>query len=204
MIVEISEINETNPERSPPSGWIVRFAGVIAPGGRVLDLACGTGRHARHLAALGHPVLAVDRDAAALATLAGVPGVDTRQVDLEAGSWPLGAERFDAIVVTNYLHRPLLPHLLAALAPNGVLLYETFGRGNEVFGRPANPDFLLAPDELLRFALDGGLTVVAFEQGATQPPQRAAVVGRLAAVGPARSWPPPLPATGAAGTSFPR
>lgn len=204
MIVEIAQGNETNRERSAPSGWIVRFAGLIVPAGRVLDLACGMGRHARYLAALGHPVLAVDRDAAALATLAGVAGIEPREADLEAGTWPLGADRFAAVIVTNYLHRPLLPHLLAALAPSGVLLYETFARGNEAFGRPSNPDFLFAPDELLRFALDGGLTVVAFEQGATQPPQRAAVVGRLAAVGPARSWPPPLPVTGAAGTSFPR
>jgi len=173
-----------------PSPWIVRFAHLIAPGTRVLDLAAGRGRHARFLAGRGCPVLAVDRDPAALAVAGGAAGIETRTVDLEAGSWPLPGERFGAIVVANYLHRPLFPHLLAALTDDGVLLYETFARGNEAFGRPANPDFLLEPAELLR-VVAGRLTVVAFEQGAVP----GAVVQRVAAVGPGCRWPPPLAAS---------
>jgi SAM-dependent methyltransferase len=177
--------------QTEPSPWIVRFAHLVAPGGRVLDLACGSGRHARWLAEHGRRVLAVDRDADAMAGLAAVPGVQVRAVDLEAGSWPLAGESFDAIVVTNYLHRPLLPHLLAALAPDGALLYETFAAGNEAFGRPSNPAFLLAPDELLAWA-SGRLRIVAFEQGRVAVAERDAVVQRLAAVGPGRVWPPRL------------
>jgi SAM-dependent methyltransferase len=174
------------------SAWVARFATLVAPGARVLDLACGHGRHARFFAARGHRVVAVDRDAAALATLARQERIETRALDLEAGRWPLPGERFGAIVVANYLHRPLFPHLLGALADDGVLLYETFARGNAAFGRPANPDFLLERDELLRLAA-GSLTVVAFEQGFVSEPEPGAVVQRLAAVGPARRWPPALP-----------
>jgi SAM-dependent methyltransferase len=189
------------PERQPPRGhapatgasaWVVRFAPLVATGARVLDLACGYGRHARFFAARGARVVAVDRDAAALATLAGEERIVTRALDLEAGGWPLPDERFDAIVVANYLHRPLFPFLLAALADDGVLIYETFARGNEAYGRPANPDFLLERDELLRFAA-GGLTVIAFEQGVVSTPEPGAALQRLAAVGPSRSWPPALP-----------
>jgi SAM-dependent methyltransferase len=176
---------------APVSGWVVRFAHLINDRGPVLDVACGTGRHARWLAARGHPVLAVDRDAGALATLEGVPGVRTQRVDLEQGDWPLGAATFAGIVVTNYLHRPLLPQLCAALDPDGALLYETFARGNEDYGRPSRPDFLLAPDELFD-RLSSQLTVVAFEQGLLDADGRRAVVQRLAAVGRARPWPPRL------------
>lgn len=177
-----------------PSPWIARFAHLIPPGARVLDLAAGSGRHARLLAARGARVLAVDRDADALAALAGVAGVTTRVCDLEGGAWPLAGERFDAIVVVNYLHRPQFPHLRAALAAPGVLLYETFAQGNEAFGRPANPDFLLCPDELLSLARlpPAPLTVVAFEQGRVDDGARPAVVQRLAAVGGERPWPPAL------------
>jgi SAM-dependent methyltransferase len=174
-----------------PSPWVVRFSPLVQHGARVLDLACGRGRHARWFAGRGAAVLADDRDAEALAALAGVAGVETRHVDLEAGDWPLAGARFDAIVVVNYLHRPLFPHLLAALAPDGVLLYETFARGNEAYGRPANPDFLLQPGELLRLAGER-LTVVAFEQGCVAGAERGAVVERLAAVGAGRPWPPAL------------
>ena len=175
------------------SPWIDRFASLVPPGARVLDLATGGGRHARLFASRGANVLAVDRDAVALQVLAGTAGIETRVVDLEAGPWPLAGEAFDAIVVTNYLHRPLFPRLRAALAADGVLLYETFAMGNEACGRPANPDFLLCRDELLSLAsLPPAMTVVAFEQGLVQEGGRAAVVQRLAAVGASRPWPPRL------------
>jgi len=176
---------------SAPSPWIVRFSPLVPRGARVLDLACGQGRHARWFAGRGASVLAVDRDATALAALAGCAGVTTRVLDLEAGGWPLAGETFAAIVVVNYLHRPLFPFLCAALAADGVLLYETFARGNEAFGRPTNPEFLLERDELLRLA-GSTLTVVAFEQGYVAGADRGAVVQRLAAVGAGRHWPPPL------------
>ena len=176
-----------------PSPWISRFAHLVSSGAHVLDLACGAGRHARHFAARGCRVLAVDRDVQALATLEGVAGIETRALDLEAGNWPLANERFDAIVIANYLHRPLFPFLPEALADDGVLLYETFAHGNEAFGRPSNPDFLLAPGELLRLAGDQ-LTVIAFEQGRVLAGARQAVVQRLAAVGPRRAWPSALDA----------
>jgi SAM-dependent methyltransferase len=174
-----------------PSPWIVRFSHLVAPGARVLDVAAGRGRHARLFAARGCRVLAVDRSPAVLDDPAALPGVETRALDLETGTWPLAGERFDAIVVTNYLHRPLFRPLLDALAPDGVFLYETFAAGNEAFGRPANPDFLLLPGELLTFA-QSRLTVVAFEQGRSVDGNRLAVVQRLAAVGLARAWPSPL------------
>ena len=174
-----------------PSAWIVRHAPLISPGARVLDLACGYGRHARFFAGRGCRVLAVDRDRDALAPLADVPGIETAAVDLEAGAWPIANERFDAVVVANYLHRPLFPGLVAAVADDGVLLYETFARGNEVYGRPSNPAFLLEPGELLR-VIAGRLLVVAFEEGRVALAGRDAVIQRIAAVGVRRSWPAAL------------
>jgi len=177
-----------------PSPWMTRFAHLIPVGARVLDLACGYGRHAHYFAARGAHVIAVDRDATALATLSGVSGIETRRVDLEGGAWPLGDERFDAIVVSHYLHRPLFASLHSALAADGALLYETFAQGNEAFGKPSNPDFLLCPGELVTFAAAAKppMTVVAFEQGLTDIAGRLGVVQRLAAVGAARVWPPEL------------
>ena len=175
-----------------PSPWIVRHACLIPSGARVLDLACGQGRHARWLGERGCRVLAVDRDTVALAALSVAPGVETAAVDLESGAWPLVGARFDAIVATNYLHRLLFPHLLAALADDGALLYETFARGNEAFGRPASPAFLLEPGELLR-VVAGRLGVVAYEEGRITREGRDSVVQRIAAVGPGRAWPPMLP-----------
>lgn len=168
---------------SEPASWVVRWAPRIAAGGAVLDLACGSGRHARHLAALGLQVEAVDKDAVALAGLQGLRGIDPVVADLEAGMWPYGGRRFDAIIVTNYLHRPLFPWLMAALAPGGLLIYETFRQGNESYGRPSNPAFLLAPQELLVVARDGGLQVVAFEDGFSACP-KPAMVQRLCAQKP--------------------
>jgi SAM-dependent methyltransferase len=173
-----------------PSPWIVRFAPLVAPGARVLDLAAGHGRHALFFAQRGARVVAVDRDAAALATLA-AHGVETRVADLEQAAWPFAGERFDAIVVVHYLHRALFPHLLAALAGDGALLYETFAHGNAAYGKPSNPAFLLQPGELLSLTRER-LTVVAFEQGRVDG-AAPAVIQRLAAVGRDRAWPPPLP-----------
>jgi SAM-dependent methyltransferase len=180
------------PSVARPSAWIERFAPLVAPGSRVLDVACGQGRHARLFARLGHRVVAVDRDGAALAAISGEGNVETRELDLETGAAVFAGERFDAIVVVNYLHRPLFGELLGALAADGVLLYETFVRGNEAFGRPRNPDFLLAENELLD-RVAGALTLVAFEQGLVGGPGSQAVVQRIAAVGRGRAWPPALP-----------
>ena len=163
-----------------PSAWVLRWAPRIPAAGRVLDLACGSGRHARWLAARGHRVEAVDRDADALDALVGVAGVSTRVADLENGPWPYAGEKFAAIVVVNYLHRPLFPHLLAGLAPGGALIYETFAAGNERYGRPRNPDFLLQPGELLQVA-HGRLEVIAYENLTVEAP-RPAVVQRMCAL----------------------
>lgn len=166
-----------------PSPWVSRFAARI-PAGTVLDLACGGGRHSRLLAGLGHSVLAVDRDPAALAA-ASAPGVVTLQFDLEhpeaAGQsdWPLRPERFSGIVVSNYLHRPLMGALLASLAPGGVLIYETFAAGNGQFGKPSSPAFLLNPGELLAWSSSQPLCrVIAFEDGYQHQP-RPAMVQRI-------------------------
>lgn len=169
------------PETSP---WVRRFAPLVAPGGAVLDIACGSGRHLRLFAEAGHPVTGIDRDLGGVADLTGGSGVDLVQADLEDGSpWPLPPERrFAAVVVTNYLHRPLLPLLADLLDPAGVLIYETFARGNERFGRPASPAFLLEPGELLEVAARS-LQVVAFEQGEIEAPKKA-VVQRLCAISP--------------------
>lgn len=176
------------PDPSPhavptaPSPWVVRFAPLVAAGGAVLDLACGSGRHLRLFHGRGHPVVGLDRDLRGVADLAGRDGIELVEADLEDGSpWPLPAERrFAGIVVTNYLHRPLLPRLLDALEPGGLLIYETFAIGNARFGRPASPAFLLRSGELLDLAR-GRLQVVAFEQGEAASP-KAAVVQRLCAV----------------------
>ena len=168
-----------------PSEWVRRWAHLVRPGGRVLDVACGSGRHARFLAGLGLRVLGVDRDPT---PVDGVPGVELQVADLEDGSWPLEGERFDGVVVTNYLHRPLFPRLVEALAPGGVLIYETFALGNERYGRPSSPDFLLQPNELLERTR--ALRPVAFEQGRIAQP-KAAVVQRLCAVREGE-WPPAL------------
>jgi SAM-dependent methyltransferase len=157
----------------------------------VLDLACGHGRHARVFAQRGAEVLAVDRDAEALAAIDGIGGIETLRVDLEDSDWPFANERFDAIVVANYLHRPLLPQIVAAVADDGALLYETFARGNEAYGRPSNPAFLLEPGELVA-AVGGRLTIVEFAQGLVVGDGRSAVVQRIAAVGLRRHWPPRL------------
>lgn len=163
-----------------PSPWIVRFAPRIPAGGTVADIACGRGRHARWLLDRGHPVVAVDIDARGVADLRGRPGLEIVETDLEdAKPFPLAGRRFAGVVVSAYLHRPLLPALVEAVDDGGVLLYETFARGHERFGRPTNPDFLLRPGELLD-AVRGHLRVVAYEDLVDE--QRRAALQRICAV----------------------
>ena len=147
-----------------PSAWVTRFAPLIRPGGTVLDVACGSGRNARWLARQGWRVEAVDRYEAAIATLQGVENISARQADLEGAPWPYPGRKFDSIVVCRYLHRPLLPMLAESLTENGILIYETFMAGQEQFGRPRNPDFLLQPNEMLK-VYSIMLEVISFEQG---------------------------------------
>lgn len=150
----------------------MRWMPLVRPGGEVLDLACGAGRHSVALARLGFEVSAVDRDTSLFADPPS--GVTLLQADLEGGPWPYPGTRFDGIFVTNYLHRPLLPVLVGSLEPGGVLVYETFARGNERFGKPSNPAFLLAPGELLE-AVAGRLRVLAYEDLVVDSPRPAAV-----------------------------
>ena len=161
------------------SPWVGRFAELVPAAGAVVDVAAGAGRHTRFFLGRGHPVVAVDRDVSALDDLRGDTRLTIVEADLEDGSWPMGERRFAGVVVTNYLHRPLLPILVAAVAAGGCLIYETFAIGNERFGRPSNPDFLLRPGELLE-AVRGRLQVVAYENLEISEP-RLAVVQRIAA-----------------------
>jgi SAM-dependent methyltransferase len=158
------------------SAWVQRWTHLVRPQGTVLDVACGTGRHVRWFAARGHAVTGVDRDAAAVEPLRAV--ADIVVADIESGPWPLAGRSFDAVVVTNYLWRPLLPTLLGSLAEDGVLVYETFADGQQSIGKPSNPDFLLAPGELLQAARS--LQVVAYEDGFLDSPPR--FVQRITAV----------------------
>ena len=160
----------------PPSAWVRRFSPLVPAGAPVLDVACGRGRHLHWFAARGHPVIGVDRDGEALAAVQGVG--ELIEADIESGPWPLAGRRFGAVVVTNYLWRPLLPTVVASVAAGGVLIYETFALGNASVGKPANPDFLLRPGELLHAC--AALHVVAYEDGFLADPAR--FVQRIAAV----------------------
>lgn len=170
-----------------PSAWVKRFAPLIPPGGRILDLASGSGRHSIFLAQQGHAVLAVDRDGSALTLLELAKGelpITIQQCDLEGDQWPLDSSKtdlFDAIVVTNYLYRPFLDSLPLLLAEGGILLYETFANGNANFGKPSNPDFLLHKGELLDFALRHHLAILAYED-LYQPQPKPAMIQRICAV----------------------
>ena len=176
----------------PASAWVRRWSHLALAGGSVLDVACGRGRHSRWFHALGHRVTALDRSAEAIAAI-GLPAerFQTVLADIEGGPWPLAGRQFDAVVVTNYLWRPLLPTLLASLAPGGVLIYETFAAGNETVGKPSRPDFLLQPGELLQ--LCQSLRTVAYEDGfeTALAGTTARFVQRIAAV---RELPAVLPA----------
>ena len=166
-----------------------RWAPLVAPRGRVLDVACGSGRHLRWLAERGHVVTGVDRDAAAVAPLQSFGRIVV--ADIERGAWPLDGETFDGVIVTNYLWRPLLATIVASVAPGGVLIYETFAAGNERFGKPSNPDFLLQPGELLWAC--AALQVVAYEDGLLDAPPR-----RIQRIAARRQPPEPAPLESAA------
>jgi len=171
---------------SPPSAWVCRFLPLLQPKAEVIDVACGSGRHLRLLHAMQFPVIGIDRDLSGVADLQGKSGLQLLEHDLEDGTpFPLAGRMFGGVVVINYLHRPLLPALIDAVAPGGLLIYETFAQGNERLGRPRNPDFLLLPGELLE-AVRGRLEVVAYEAGEVAVP-KPAVVQRIAA---RRSVPP--------------
>jgi SAM-dependent methyltransferase len=186
-----------------PSAWVQRFVHLLRPGGSVLDVACGSGRHLRWLAAQGFAVTGVDRDEAAMAPLRGLAEIIV--ADLEGAAenrpdaavrpspWPLAQRQFDAVLVTNYLWRPLWPHLLGALAPNAVFVYETFANGQQHIGKPSRPEFLLNSGELLQVC--AGLRVVAFEDGFDDAGGR--YVQRIVAVRPGSA------AAAAAGTPSP-
>ncbi len=166
----------------------MRFCPLIAKGGRVLDLAAGSGRHTVYLAKLGFSVLAVDRDTAALEGIAqSQPGllIQTEPLDLEGPAWPLvdRSGLFDAVVVTNYLYRPYLDLLPGLLAEGGVLIYETFAHGNAAFGKPSNPDFLLQTGELLDFAARHDLHVLAYSDLYQAEPKPAMVQSMCAVKG---------------------
>lgn len=156
------------PETTPPSDWVKRWAHLVSAGATLLDVACGSGRHLRWFAMRGVRVTGVDRSPEAVAA---AQSVGTGLLaDLETDAWPLPGLTFDAVLVTNYLHRPLLPAIVASVAPGGVLIYETFAQGQETVGRPARSDFLLAPGELL--VACEGLHVVAYEDGWLPAPRR--------------------------------
>lgn len=180
--------------RSAPSPWLVRFADAVPAGGTVLDLACGNGRHTQLFLQRGHPVVAIDRDVSGLSDLVGTPELEVIPADLEdGGPFPTGERRFAAVVVTNYLHRPLLPAIVHAVAAGGVLIYETFAQGNERFGRPRNPEHLLRPGELLD-AARGNLRVRAYEDLTVAEPRRVAVQRIYAEREAAGAEPAPGPA----------
>ena len=176
----IKKLITSHQPESEPSSWLVRHTSLIKPGGGVLDIAAGSGRNTYWLANQGFRVEAVDINAESLAGMAGEPNINTRVTDLENTPWPYVDERFDAIVVCRYLYRPLLPVLPLNLAIGGVLIYETFMQGHEVYGRPQNPDFLLRPDEL-EIAYCRQLHIVSFEQGllSKNPP---AMMQRICAI----------------------
>ena len=147
------------------SKWLLRWPQAMRAGATALDLACGSGRHVRHLAAAGMTVTGVDRDEAAVTPLRDIAEIIVADIEnKEAGAgWPLEGRQFDLVLVTNYLWRPLLPRIKAAVAPGGWLVYETFADGHQTIGRPARPDFLLQPGELL--SVCEGLRVVGYEDG---------------------------------------
>ena len=169
-------VADSRHQSSQPSPWVVRWLQLLEPRSLVLDLACGAGRHTRLAQQAGHRVVAIDRNAQALAGLESLPGVRVVQADLEAGDWPIAGQRFDAVIVTNYLYRPNFPVLIDSVADAGLLIYETFAQGNERFGRPSNPDYFRPV-----------LRVLAFEDVFQRHPAPA-MVQRLCGCGQGFKW----------------
>jgi SAM-dependent methyltransferase len=167
---------------------VARWIRLLPADSLLLDVACGFGRHARLAVQLGHRVVSVDRNGEALAGLASLPGVRTVQADIESGEWPVKEQRFDAVIVTNYLYRPLFPALLESITEAGLLIYETFAQGNERFGRPSNPDYLLEPGELCD-VVRPALRVLGYEDVYVDSP-KPAMVQRVCACGQRFVWPP--------------
>lgn len=155
---------------TPPSEWVQRYAALIRPQGKVLDVACGAGRHMKLMASMGLHCVGIDRSGEALSH-AGAHG-HVIEADIENGPWPLAGQRFDAVVVTHYLWRPLFPTLIDSLLDGGVLLYETFAVGHETVGKPSRPEFLLREGELLDVAREHRIRVVAFEDVWLDHPRR--------------------------------
>lgn len=171
----MSVTNIASHRAQDPSPWVVNYSHLVPIGGLVLDLACGAGRHGRFFREQGHPVVMLDRDISSITDMASDEMVEIIATDLEDGRpWPLAGRLFDAIVVANYLYRPILPNIISSIAPGGALLYETFSAGNEKFGRPSNPDFLLTHEELL-IATRPELRAVAFEEREVTSPRPAAI-----------------------------
>ena len=186
-MINIANIS-TFPDAGAPSEWVRRWSHLVPAGAAVLDVACGAGRHLRWFHALGHPVTGIDRDPSAVQAAARLG--EAIAADIETSPWPLAGRPFGGVVVTNYLWRPLLSAIVQCVAPGGALIYETFASGNETVGRPARPDFLLQPGELLSACT--GLRVVAYEDGFLDDPAR--FVQRIAAVrAPAHGWAPAHP-----------
>ena len=166
----------------PVSSWVKRWSHLVPSRGTVLDIACGQGRHMKWFSEKGHTVVGVDRSAGAIDAAASFG--DAVLADIENDPWPLmaGAQvrQFDAVIVTNYLWRALFPLITQSIAPGGLLIYETFTKGNETVGRPSSPDFLLRPAELL--SAFENLRIIAFEEGFLENPPR--FVQRIVAVRP--------------------
>ena len=172
----------TEHNASAPSDWVMAFVDRIRPGGRILDVACGHGRHMRMALDRGYHVTGLDRDLSGVADLTDWPQVELVQADLERGEpFPLKGRTFDGVIVTNYLWRPVLADIVACVADDGILIYQTFARGQEKFGRPTNKDFLLTRNELIAAVLPK-MTVIAFEHGLidSDPPR---VIQRIVAGG---------------------
>ena len=163
-----------------PSAWVQRCSDLLKPCSTILDLACGSGRHTHYLAGKGHHVTALDKNPEALWKISSSIGIRPYEFDLESGPWPFSERKFDAIVVTNYLYRPILQNIVDALSPSGILIYETFMSGNEQFGRPSNPDFLLMPNELINLVHEK-LQVLLYEAGRVNDP-KPALIQRICAV----------------------
>jgi SAM-dependent methyltransferase len=178
---------ETSHQGLAPSPWVTRWIRLLQADSLVLDVACGFGRHTRLALQQGHRVVAVDRNEEALAGLAMLSRVRTVQADIESGRWPFVGQRFDAVIVTNYLHRPLLPTLLESVTEAGLLIYETFATGNERFGRPSNPDYLLATGELCD-VVRPLMRVLGYEDVHVDAPNPA-MVQRVCACGQRFAWP---------------